>query len=147
MLNHQKTRINLNLGSSSLLLIFVVLSLVSFSVLSLSTALADKSLTQKNVDKSTNYYSACDAAQKYLEEYDNRFIEVYKTCKNKEEYVSSCEALFSPIIIPVSEYHSLQVIIVPNYPENENDSFYKITSWQTVISSEPNIDFSVNVIK
>lgn len=147
MSQHHKTRINLNLGSSSLLLIFVVLSLVSFSVLSLSTALSDKALTDKTTDRTISYYSACNIAQDSIKEYDDAFYEIFCNTSDESAYIKGCNEILAPIMIPVSDYHSLQVIVEPNYPASENDPFLKIVSFQVVLTSEPNLDFSINVIK
>ena len=75
-------RVNLNLGTSSLLLIFVVLSLVSFAVLSLSSALSDKKLTDKAVDK--------------------EYMDIYSSSSDEATYIEKCKSLDSTILIPVT---------------------------------------------
>lgn len=170
---HKSNRVNLNLGSSSLLLIFVVLSLVSFAVLSLSSALSDKSMAQKNLDRNIAYYDACNIAQEKLEVIDNKLYEIYLDSADENEYMSKCfneifdAKLYSEAdsegdaniigistsdnsisyIIPVSEYQGLQVVIAPTYPVDSDDTLFEIIDWKLVYTAEPNIDFSVNVIK
>ena len=46
-----------NIGSSTMLLIFVIISLVSFSVLSLSSAITDKKFTENIRQKNITYYN------------------------------------------------------------------------------------------
>lgn len=139
--------VNLNLGTSSLLLIFVVLSLVSFAVLSLSSALSDKKLTDKTVDKNVSYYNACNLAQEELAELDNKLTDIYSSSSDEASYLSACEELDTDILIPVTEYQGLEVKVTPNYPASDDDVFYNITSWKLVYTSEPQIDFSIHVMK
>lgn len=57
-------------GISLILLIFLSLCLLTFSLLSLSGALADERLSQKAADRTTEYYAAVSAAHKNLAEID-----------------------------------------------------------------------------
>ena len=139
--------VNLNLGTSSLLLIFVVLSLVSFAVLSLSSALSDKKLTDKTVEKNVSYYEACNEAYEKLADLDKKLIDIYKTSTDEASYLKACEGLDLEMIIPVTEYQGLEVKVTPNYPTSDNDVFYSITAWKLIHTSEPKLDFSINVMK
>ena len=139
--------VNLNLGTSSLLLIFVVLSLVSFAVLSLSSALSDKKLTDKTVDKNVSYYSACNEAYEKLADLDKKLIDIYKASADEASYLKACEDLDLEMTIPVTEYQGLEVKVIPNYPKSNEDTFYSISSWKLIHTSEPKIDFSINVMK
>ncbi|MBP5310309.1 MAG: hypothetical protein J6Z05_06910 [Lachnospiraceae bacterium] len=139
--------VNLNLGTSSLLLIFVVLSLVSFAVLSLSSALSDKKLTDKTVEKNVSYYSACNEAYEKLADLDKKLIDIYKASADEASYLKACEDLDLEMIIPVTEYQGLEVKVIPNYPLSDEDTFYSIRSWKLIHTSEPKLDFSINVMK
>ena len=139
--------VNLNLGTSSLLLIVVVLSLVSFAVLSLSSALSDKKLTDKTVDKNVSYYSACNEAYEKLADLDKKLIDIYKASADEASYLKACEDLDLEMIIPVTEYQGLEVKVIPNYPLSDEDTFYSISSWKLIHTSEPKLDFSINVMK
>ena len=146
-MSNKSHHVNLNLGTSSLLLIFVVLSLVSFAVLSLSSALSDKKLTDKTIDKNVSYYNACNLAQEELAELDNKLTDIYSSSSDEASYLSACEELDTDILIPVTEYQGLEVKVTPNYPASDDDVFYNITSWKLVYTSEPQIDFSIHVMK
>ena len=139
--------VNLNLGTSSLLLIFVVLSLVSFAVLSLSSALSDKKLTDKTVEKNVSYYDACNEAYERLADLDKKLIDIYKASDDEASYLKACEDLDLEMIILVTEYQGLEVIVIPNYPKSDEDTFYDISSWKLIHTSEPKLDFSINVMK
>ena len=59
-----------NIGSSSLLIIFLILSLVTFAVLSLSGAKSDYTFSEKLASHKTEYYKASNKAEKILKEID-----------------------------------------------------------------------------
>lgn len=64
-----------NIGSSSLLIIFLVLSLVAFAVLSLVSAHSDHKLTGRLAAHKTEYYEASSKAERILAKMDAVFIE------------------------------------------------------------------------
>ena len=49
----------MNIGSASILLVFVILCLVSFAVLSIVSANADSRLSTRVLERTTAYYDAC----------------------------------------------------------------------------------------
>lgn len=59
-------------GISLILLIFLSLCLITFSLLSLSGATADERLSQKAADRTTEYYAAVSAANEVLAEIDTK---------------------------------------------------------------------------
>ena len=65
-------------GISLLLLIFLSLCLITFSLLSLSGAAADENLSQKAADHTAEYYDAVSQANRILSFMDNHF---YQTAK------------------------------------------------------------------
>ena len=141
-----KSPVNFNMGSSSLLLIFVVLSLVSFAVLSLSTALSDKNLSEKTLAKNVAYYNACNKVYEELSRLDKTYKSNYDSAPDENAYMAACGET-TKIQVPVSEYHNLEVVVNTLYPVESGDSFYSISSWKVIYSEEPVIDFSVDVIK
>ena len=54
----QESGFKANIGSSSLILIFIVMCLVTFGMLSLTSAKSDLSLANRNADAVTEYYRA-----------------------------------------------------------------------------------------
>ncbi len=69
MKNRQEYRIGI--GTSTMLLVFVIISIVTLGVLSFLSAKVDKALTDKNIDMVQGYYRASAAAQRRLLEIDN----------------------------------------------------------------------------
>ncbi|MGL6294020.1 hypothetical protein, partial [Eubacterium aggregans] len=53
----------MNVGTSSFLVIFTVLALVTFAVLSVSSTNADKQLSDKVLESTTAYYQAENQAE------------------------------------------------------------------------------------
>lgn len=65
-----KKRGGIHVGVSSLLLIFLVLALVSFAVLSLASASSDLKLSRRYAERTSGYYNACAQAQDFIAEAD-----------------------------------------------------------------------------
>ena len=63
-----KKRSGIHVGISSLLLIFLILCLVSFAVLSLASATADLKLSRRYALRTRSYYEACCDAEDFLAE-------------------------------------------------------------------------------
>ena len=73
----QKEGFRLGTGTSSILMIFVVLCLTVFGVLSFSTASADQRLTDKALDGVTAYYAADALAEEALAQIDACLAEAF----------------------------------------------------------------------
>lgn len=125
----------LNVGSSSILLIFVILCLVSFATLSIVSANADHKLSTKLLERTTAYYEACNEAESNLAAIDSTLASVYKESAGEEEYFSTVGHSKS-YAIAVSDLQTLQVSIEILYPKTAEDPFYKITCWQVVNTGE-----------
>ena len=57
-MNEQKKKPIIGIGTTSIVLIFVMLCMLTFSVLSLATAQADLRLSRKSAERTTAYYDA-----------------------------------------------------------------------------------------
>lgn len=73
--NHEKTvrkssSTFFNIGASSLLVIFLILCLVTFAILTLTSAKSDADFAEKLAHHKTNYYAACNTAESTLDEID-----------------------------------------------------------------------------
>lgn len=67
-LPRKKQIIGNHFGTSSILLVFVVLCLVSFATLSIVSANADYILSKKIAERTISYYNACNASELTLSE-------------------------------------------------------------------------------
>lgn len=146
MNKRRHNNVNINLGISTILLIFFVLSMVSFAVLSLSSAVSDKHLTTKAVEKNMNYYNACNKMQYKLQEIDETYYEAYNKSTSEDDFYNALDPE-TVLTVPSGDNQQLEVIITPNFPRVKGDSFYIIKSWKLITLADPVIDFSINVIK
>ena len=64
-----------NVGSSLLLVTFLVLCLVTFATLSLSSAVSDKSFSERMAKRKTLYYQAVSQAEEILADIDAKLSE------------------------------------------------------------------------
>ncbi|MCD7834836.1 MAG: hypothetical protein LUH00_12750 [Lachnospiraceae bacterium] len=87
-------------GISLMLLIFLSLCLITFSLLSLSGATADENLSQKAADRTTVYYEAVTSANEILAEIDTQLAAALKEsadAANPEEvYLAACAEITVP---------------------------------------------------
>lgn len=119
----KKTEISLGTpGAASLMVIFAVLCLAVFAVLSLSTALADSRLEHTAADTILKYYHADAAAEEYLSE--------LRAKRENGEYDYS---------IPVSDTQILSV------RARIDEDGYNILKWQLEYSADWEADESMNV--
>ena len=121
----------MNIGSASILLIFVILCLVSFAVLSIVSANADNKLTQKILNRTTAYYEACNSAEASLAAVDETLRSIYLSSDNADSYFQMVGHSKS-YAIPITDLQTLQVTIEILYPTQDDDTFYRITNWQVI---------------
>lgn len=139
----RKNFIGLNVGSSSILLIFIVLCLVSLAVLSLTGSAADLRLSKKVAERQISYYRACNDAEKDLAIYDQQFEELASSL-SQTAYFNQVEESYTNLY-PITEIQTLVVTIKPQYNLSTQNHYYTITQWQTVITNEPDYDTSLHV--
>ncbi len=80
----------LTTGTSTLLLIFVSLCLLTFAVLSFLSARADQNLSRKTAERTSAYYETCNQAEDRLGETD-RMLEktLAGNCQRKSLFSGS----------------------------------------------------------
>lgn len=137
---------NGGIGSSSILVIFVILCLVSFATLSIVSANADYKLSTKILDRTTAYYEAQNQAEEELAQLDSSLRGTYETASSSAEYfdITGHETTF---LISVSELQSLEVTVQILYPDNPDGSFYQVISRKVITTQELDYDSTLNVIK
>ena len=113
-----------NVGISSIMIVFILLSLVSFATLALITARSDYMLSQKYADRIKLYYEAENMAIQKWNELD--------------EEPQGSEISYQ---IPIGDTQQLNVSLV--YSDEENH--YKVTSWKTESTREWRGDESLNL--
>lgn len=67
-----------NIGASSLLVIFLILCLVTFAILTLTSAKSDADFAEKLAHHKTNYYAACNTAESTLDKIDDVLADAWQ---------------------------------------------------------------------
>ena len=118
---HKKQRLSVPVvGGSSLLVIFAVLCMTVFALLSLSTVLADGRLNQASVEAVSAYYMADTQAEEIFAKLRQGELPEEVTEKNGI-YTYSC---------PISENQTLQVKL------QKTAAGWKVLRWQAVVTAE-----------
>ena len=109
-----------NVGASSILVIFVLLCLTTFSTLSLISANADHRLTTKAAESAQNYWEANNKAQQVLAKLDTAISEVYSPGINNftdKVALLFASGLLSPdgveLFVPESQTANLYAFVIP----------------------------------
>ena len=141
-------------GFSSILMVFLILCLVTFAVLSFMTARSDYTLSEKLAEKNTQYYEANNTTQLLLAQIDEELLAVYRSADGAVSYYGALPAVLDSLPLPdevtdfqtdvstgdvtasftvrMSDTRYLAVTLDFVYPELSGDNCYKITQWQTV---------------
>ena len=156
-----------NIGSSFMLVILIILSMVIFAVLSLSGALRDARYIERKAGRTANYYQANNTAEKILADIDQVLAE---TCEKAELFTEEYQTeaieelnqldhiLASPaegaeplILIEYSVLmggsDALEITLAANDSRSGNDGYYYITEWTQISTQEWNADSTLPVIK
>ncbi len=119
----------LNMGISLMLVIFIILCMVVFSVLSLSTSLKDYNYSEQNAENTKTYYEACNQAE----------LELASIKDNISSYDEGEELEY---LIKVDDNKSLQVAIELHPAQNN----YTIKTWKLITTSTWDGDDSISVL-
>ena len=147
-----------SIGITSLVLIFVMLCLLTFSVLSLVTARADLRLSQKNAERTSAYYDAENRANDILlsvisciEEYkDSPDASVFYQ-KLRERLDGQNGILFTgadslEYEVLLDKEQLLSVSLEISYETYDDGSHYRILAWNTVSTHEWESDGSLPLL-
>lgn len=152
------------IGSSSLLVVFLVLCLATFAILSLSSAKSDYSFTERLAEHKSNYYSASSQAEYIAADIDNILETAYKTKHmTQEEYLNALDPVLSaydtaqlsytqegkaPLIsyqVPIDDKQTLFVKLKVTDP-SKSLNYYEVTAWQVSSSGEWESDDTLNLM-
>lgn len=122
---NKSIRIGLPIGTASILLIFLTLSLTSFAVLSLETSVVDMNLTTKSAEYTQNYYAAVHNAQGFLADMDAYLSSLYENSTDYDDYVSKAGAEVFSNDFSINEMQYLHVELTLIYPSATDISNHK----------------------
>lgn len=120
-------------GGSSLLVIFAVLCLTVFAMLSMSTVLADGRLSETSAKSVKDYYAADVMAETVLSSLRSGEV---------PEGVTLSEDMIAKYSCPISDTQALEVEIV--FDGSLGDD-YKILKWQSVYTADWRPNNKINV--
>lgn len=147
----KSSRNKVSIGASSLILIFIVLCMATFGLLSLSSAQGDLKLARRNADAVKGYYEADNKGQQWLKGVD----EVLKEEMGKGQDSTQCSLEIKDRLgdlydretglistdIPMDRGRSLRIELVLMCGEKR----YEVKSWYVYNSEEYEIDTSMPV--
>lgn len=150
-------------GISSLLITFLILCLSVFSILSLSSAIADQKLGQKSADRTLEYYDASNRANDTLASVDQCLAEASKMSYDKTSYFQQVKAFLAPMYdvqfteeqdnasvswnTAINDSQVLSVRLLLPYPVNEGEHFYTISQWKVINTDDWTPDQSQHVYR
>lgn len=145
----QVSRNKVNIGLSSLILIFIVLCLSTFGLLSLSSARGDLELAERGAQAAKEFYEADSKGQQWLAGSDRMLQQMAgRSLEEKLEalaakpgngYDEQTGLIFTEI--PMERRQSLHI----DLELKEGDKRYEIRSWYVYDSGEYEIDDTVKV--
>lgn len=145
----------INIGSASLLVIFLILCLVTFAALTLSGAVSDYRFSRKLADRQTAYYEANNRAQALLSEIDSLCAspEGWKQAESlstDDIPVTLSEGPDFPVIrfsVPVNDTQDLAVALKLQPSADGGSSVCTVRQWQLVAATDWEGDNSLNLIQ
>ena len=144
-MNRKTKGFGMNVGTSSILLVFVTLCLVSFATLSLVSANADRKLSTKVADRTVSYYTACNKAEQSIASIDSTLKQVYSQVESADEYFTRV-GHYKTYTIPISDLQTLSVQLSILYPDDPNGSYYQIQTWEIITTGKLDYDDKLSVI-
>ena len=141
-----------NLGTSFMLVIFIILCMVIFSVLSLSSAIKDQNYSIKNAERTLAYYNANNKAEEYLAQIDHILSDTDsfdalkdKLLKMNDNHTFSWNTENDETLqyyVPINESEVLEVVLTI-HPQKETN--YTILTWKQCSISEWNGDTTLHI--
>ena len=125
-----------NVGSSLLLVVFLLMCLITFATLSFSSARSDESFSQRIADRKSEYYAASNEAERLLSQID-RLLDVADPADLDFAAIDSLDAdiAYDPDAatlsyqVKINDKQALDVVLAL---DETDDSHFRIEKWQTV---------------
>lgn len=133
----------INIGSSSMLVVFIILCLVTFSVLSVASANNGRKYSEKIANRTTAYYEASNQAENIVSQIDTELKQLYEQyhtgylsqvpdALTTLDGIDSSEFPSVSFSVPINDTQILSVTLLIQIPEKEGDTFYTVTSWKEI---------------
>lgn len=152
-------RAMISIGTTSIVLIFVLLCMLTFSVLSLVSARANLQLSQKSADHTTAYYEAENAAndillkiieaiEKHLDASDEDIF--YQNLRSELKGLDDISFTGLSQLnyqVALGKNQFLNVSVTLSFDALANGNHYQITSWNTGSGYDWNLDDSLPLLR
>ena len=143
----------INIGTSSILVTFVLLALVTFAALSYMSARSDYVLSKEAADRTASYYDANRMAEIYLANIEALLSKQLNRSESEKDYYDGVDGLFADnenidvtekddgskqlsYSIAVTSGQNLNVALTVHYPDIGDDSLFHIDKWATGVNRE-----------
>jgi hypothetical protein len=147
-------KLTMNIGIISFVLVFIILCLVTFSVLSLTSAQSNMEMTKRMIDHTTEYYQLSSQGEETLEKIDKFLYQLYQKSSSKNDYFQNLSQLKRQIPKITISNHTIKYDIINQdkklhvqlkvlYPGNQ---FYRIEAWQIQSRQEWNPDQKMQIL-
>ncbi len=134
----RKSDIQFGVGGSSILMIFVILCLTTFGILSFVTANADYKISAKNAETVKNYYKAYAEAQTRLQQIDGALLDAGKDAEQAVKE-NTCERIKNKALYP--DGVALSTIYTSGLSaEQKHQAFYRLFA-QILTSKNAGVTF------
>lgn len=169
MESKKKSEPFVNIASSSLLVTFLILCLMTFATLSLSSAQSNYKFSQRLAERRTSYYTAANKASEILDSIDAVLEDAYEaseasyfpaaqeglttlafTGENKDTVLELDFTALNPTVsyrVPINEKQALSVIIELTSADGAREGFYQIQQWKTISTAQWNGDNKLKLIE
>lgn len=128
-----------NVGTSSLLIIFVILSLVVFAALSLSGAKSDYDFSKNLADRKTAYYTASNQAEEIAAQIDD-YLAAGRSLSNFPDAELDINGNKVEYKVDISDSQALDVVL------DITGNTYTVDKWQVISTVEWKEDNSLNLM-
>lgn len=156
------------IGASSLFVVFLVLSLVSFAVLSITSAKNDYAFSEKLADRKTDYFTANNEAERILDAVDTCLASVWHGSDDTDAYLEAmpkalnelCAEQPLPLTLDfASEIPTVSYSVAVNEQQNlyvtlelcaspaDTGGYYQIAQWQLAAAGPWQGDNLLNLLK
>ena len=146
----KKFKGGINVGTSSVLVSFVLLCMVSFAALTFLSANSDMKLSRQAAERTKEYYEANRIAELYMANIEGLLSKHLQDCSNAGDYYSGIPGLFAdndtimvseeaskddPVtlsyMVPLNDSLEICVTLKAHYPDDSDHSIFTIEGWNT----------------
>jgi len=142
----------INIGTSSILVTFVLLCLVTFATLAYLSAKSDYRLSEQTAKRIASYYDANRVAEIYMANIEGQLSRLSNSCESREDFYERIPDIFRDndmIIVdsvddetkisysvPVTESQNLCVVLRAYHPEDNDGMLLSVERWQTQVNND-----------